>query len=1109
MIDCRRSKIDSIVFDGGATGAARLSRRRRTQAGQSLLIALAVLLILSFLGALFIAIVGRGLNSARQSNATSSADTYAQAGIDFADKMLRTSADGADWRPPLQYQWSLYSTNTNTKALGAPDASDPDYQYLVNGFTRYNVGNGRFLLRLSYLNETNATTQNPIPSTNASHVFGETTDSKFIKIESVGLEGTVNPDDPTTYVQVAHGRRSERIAYKPISLGDYSLFITNVDNRTDVAGIGFPSVASTTSSGTTITTPGVVGLFGTNSGNTVNVTYNQPVSVPMTFGSLNTYHQGSASNSAPIAGQSLGGGAIRANCDLRIYGLVNDYINPAYGEAIETSGRLLLDGYNQNLQRNQQASQLNVYRPDLSVAGQVDNTLVYPTTALANGGSASASGTPLFSTYFGAVRDGQANSDSGIGACTISCQNSEQPCSTANQCDSSVGSTGAGYPRNITRRNPPLIDTVDTNTHLTRYQALTQAGTHGQLGSTQTPGLGSGASSSPYGYSGPYKASGTASTIYIDNASDIQTESEQFTMRDQWINKADPQMMGYWRGPLYTPPGAVVTFGVVPGTDNLYGVTITRPVTGLSNTPRCGWSYTDGTTDYQSAIRMRFVYAAQALSGANQSSPQYVGDPNDPIYYLNADYVPGNPAAPGGSAPANGNGANSTNPNNDIIIYAEGNIRVRGIISAPGGNTDHHITLVTNGTAYIEGSILKGRYVDGAGKSQSNYDATQTTSYTSSSSIAILARQYVCVNTTQFTPGYEESQVNNIQANTPPTLTDEGYEFSSGESLNMGVLYPKLYCDTTVTNGVTPGATRVLMSSSGEDAAAYGNVYISDQTGQNYYQFFPDYTNGGDTLSLSPSPANAVLDTVTKLPSVDPADNGVAYGLGIGANNTPVANAALQPFILNFAMNQARSASNWIVRRAAVVPGDIRIEAMLYAQDNSFFVIPGDWFNTDSTDSLTNIVNRDATKIDMEFPTYGQPIDLKITIYGSVSENLPANIADQQAWLQKWGWIPEYYGADFTTQSPHWPDPQAASPTGATGGTQFGNIQTYVSPGLAFVYDPLEGFPVTGVGQATGGNPSQPYLRTDRFGRPLPFAPNLPVGPDLIYSGAQALTDIG
>ena len=52
----------------------------------------------------------------------------------------------------------------------------------------------------------------------------------------------------------------------------------------------------------------------------------------------------------------------------------------------------------------------------------------------------------------------------------------------------------------------------------------------------------------------------------------------------------------------------------------------------------------------------------------------------------------------------------------------------------------------------------------------------------------------------------------------------------------------------------------------------------------------------------------------------------------------------------------AQGMQDYYISRAAVLPSDIRIEALIYAQNYSFFVIPGEWFNPDPND--TNPENR-------------------------------------------------------------------------------------------------------------------------------------------------------
>jgi len=189
---------------------------------------------------------------------------------------------------------------------------------------------------------------------------------------------------------------------------------------------------------------------------------------------------------------------------------------------------------------------------------------------------------------------------------------------------------------------------------------------------------------------------------------------------------------------------------------------------------------------------------------------------------------------------------------------------------------------------------------------------------------------------------------------------------------------------------------------------------------------------------------------------------------------------------------------------------DVRIEAVIYAATKSFFVIPGDWFNENSADNTAAYsVNLNASTpaprngfsvndtnyaLENQFPFYGQPVDLKITIAGAVAEARPADIAAQTAWMLKWGWIPHYEGTpDLLTPPPGWTVPLSGHLQSS------GTAPAGPTTGLNMTYDPQDGFPwdpPSGAG-ATDAH----YLRSDAYGRPLPYAPRLPVSSDLLYVG--------
>jgi hypothetical protein len=98
--------------------------------------------------------------------------------------------------------------------------------------------------------------------------------------------------------------------------------------------------------------------------------------------------------------------------------------------------------------------------------------------------------------------------------------------------------------------------------------------------------------------------------------------------------------------------------------------------------------------------------------------------------------------------------------------------------------------------------------------------------------------------------------------------------------------------------------------------------------------------------------------------------------------------------------------------------------------------------------------------------------------------------------MLKWGWIPKYQGAPVQTGAQVAAHESLFKILGATTAPLNG-IPPVIQPslpgvGLDIAYDTAAG------SAASGGN----YDRLDQFGRPLPYTPNLPVSPDLLYSGA-------
>jgi hypothetical protein len=202
--------------------------------------------LLLFLGIMFIVVISRNLSRAARSTDVTEATALAEAGIRYADRMLTTSEEGADWRPvPENMGWdaTLGANGQYTLAWNASNGpmmmeNHPDFKWLrpysptedpqgrsgpTGGFTSFKTGNGRYLLRVVY---------NPDPDDPL---------SKYIKIESIGRVGLVDDKDPTTWGASAKVKlRRELTAYKPIGVTDYCRFVTNKEKKNDEIALGSP-----------------------------------------------------------------------------------------------------------------------------------------------------------------------------------------------------------------------------------------------------------------------------------------------------------------------------------------------------------------------------------------------------------------------------------------------------------------------------------------------------------------------------------------------------------------------------------------------------------------------------------------------------------------------------------------------------------------------------------------------------------------------------------------------------------------------------------------------------------------------------------------------------
>lgn len=580
-----------------------------------------------------------------------------------------------------------------------------------------------------------------------------------------------------------------------------------------------------------------------------------------------------------------------------------------------------------------------------------------------------------------------------------------------------------GFPRQIVRLEPPLIDLEDPATGVARYRQLT---------------MNSGRWRNDRGVwynAGRY---GWGAGIYIDNRTDIQAESRSLfgglSLRADWI-KPNNDMTAYWRGSYYIPPGVQI----ILRPDDLNG---------------------DGKPD------LILIRTDSDRRGAKRI---WLGEDGKPL--------PGTGQTLIRSYPENG------------VIFAEGNIRIKGMLPDPEKYPEYaQLTVVSGATIYIEGNILKFRR-----RASAKGDTRSPVEGDPRNAIALLAADYVCVNTTQFVSLLTDTGPASVGSDardgrppfhlivTPDPGTNFRTEFAFGPA------------DYLFEDDFKP---MLFVRDASDEGASYINMWINAGENGGLYNFrAQDAYTVPDYWPFPPAPGPAVPTYVYGLNDVR---FGGMSGVGVGTNFEhrfwflPTSGtsdfqpgrldvSAGYPNRIEVGLDQVVLAQhNYLLSGFTIQPMDIVIEAIILAQDRSFFVIPGPWFNPNPSDTRENY-RKTGTRPPgtlPEFPFYGDPLDIKITISGAVTENQPAPRGDVEAWTAKWGRIPSVYGS-------------SSRPTRHPG------------DGLTFVYDPLLSNPRN----PADGAPIRRKVYVDGLGNriiggPLPIAPKLPVCTGLVYFGS-------
>ena len=976
------------------------------------------------------------------------ASEASEAGVRYVHNQLRFSALGADWRPataPIALDGNggsrdpdaLYLRQGTNLVLpsGLTDRGGPDG---LGPYARVTFEKGRALIRVRYAPADWTLFDNPA---GALRKPGQA--RNYTVIESVGRSGKVNPNDPTlssTPIRVggfADGAET-RSGLNAAKAVDEAL---NPGSRRFMAfaSIGLTEQARFITNKFNSSVSAEIGTLSSSGAGeeSIGATYGGiPVRITQELGAL----------SVNSAASQIASGNLYCNADLVLHGITNIFLNSDYGDGLLVAGTVR--GANSDATLNLQVQK----------NGAITNTTL-------NGNNLD-SRTNGFSTLGGVVRDGSQDADP------------------------------QGYVRSTPRKEPPSILEADPVSGITRYVTLSRDS--GRLVGGRNIGR--------FGYGeGVYVSAGSG------ERGDAQDEDERIQLSgarslvQDWLNpnKAATSKTGGWIGPYYVPLASYLR--LLPN-----GFEITRDA--RSAQPRWRTTFGQDTTAFTARFRLVDLGPAGVFIINSIVSPDLVAA------------APGTLAGQQARVQAEGAVFNG-------VIYFEGDVRVRGVIP-----TNRQVTVVSMGTIYIEGSITKGMVrEDGS-----------VLNTPSKSFCALMARDYVTVNTTQFFGPAPDQFIQAKDASALPDapnpieITTEGQasrlriqtqyllnpvtDALTGSDINNPSTWQPFATTYREAGSNAPLRTSLLLSHAADQDYSFLGINIQPRSflgggGLGSTFLFPSYVNQGGLVPTSfndgvrpyflPAGTNPIDVPLYGVQRKFPTFESVSFPLvdsswaTVGARTMagPGKVLALQDeteFDMALDGISGLASSNYVLARTAVVPHDIRIEAMIYAEEGSFFVIPGAPYNFKVGDTRQEFAqNVAATTLaaaqqkrfedygsTAETPFFGEPIPVKVSIIGSISENMPAPISMAAQWQRQWGWLPRELSGTGRLIPRQW----------VPASTNI-NIAGTVVPNLTLTYDST-------LGTASASTTVVDPVRTAPNGLwILPPAPRLPVSKQLAYFG--------
>ena len=924
-----------------AAGLCRPSaerRRWRASSGQALLIAVLILFAVATLAALFAGIIGAQLTQVARQSDLVALRNIAEAGLRLANEQLTYSPAGADWRP-------------------SADA--------------YRCGEGQVAIDVTY---------GPSP---------DRLQSRFLRIVSTAAF----PDNPFL--------RHTILALKPVLLTDYARFITDRFETNRAANLGVTGLETNGASRLDY----VSYIEGPIRSNTDVVWYGQSqVSLYSTFDAITDW-------------RDLG---ILRDDRIEIAGFMYPAANPGATDALN----LTIDGVSRATK--------------LFAPATEEEWFDY-----ANG----------FPQYW----EGEI------------VPNSRTVLANLPDVTMMTGEVIAGS-HAVPRVRPPEIDAIHPDKDTNRYLSLTR-----DSGFWRQDSEGLYYNTGEFGWGWTYYGG-----IYIDNFDDIQYDHNLEKLRLNWTRsvgvhqnpalKAKGDLREDLSSTLQPPAGPADWWDK---TDRYYappGVEII-----LHGEEACPW--VEIVRDDRKNAGGGLFYSWREPEGQpiqEDVNPTVPGD----VSYTYVSPVGGcTPSASGYDfGILDGNRAFFPFPPNGVI-YAEGNVRIRGIMPPvrdsqgrrgleipadevpegyfgfwdlmTGRSRRFDLQVVSGGTIYIEGDLMSPSTAQLTGLQPIDPAIPLTMTYDQlyGSRIALLARDYVCVNTTALNPrpvdlfqrvedpaslgtysfyvdaqpiyppgagprywqftGLPLPQATSSRATEPPSvglvyesvrLGNELLRDTAGdvrlilghsgwyEPYAEGGTEPpeapaKVSVEVAVDGSSLLGSYEFVRSASGNSQSPqWYHTDIGDPAQDNHLEFLPSGVQVMSLAGLSPS-------NITFTPEVTPVWDGTS---------TPP-RWIVSPDDLAYLLGPLAIAPPNRDFDTDVTPGPlpVDIDALIYAQNGSWFVIPGRWFNEDPDELGEDFTER-------LYPGYHEPLNIRISVYGAIAENMPADLGSVADWTSKW-----------------------------------------------------------------------------------------------------------